>query len=174
MNLEEKAENWKNIADKLLKVSAIFDLLNTYGDTRLAGAYKYNLMMKPDIDIYLVSEEPSKIVAVELLNKFIHQGWWNNYEYGDFKDKRFRTKNWDWLPEGYYLQLKTDFESSRWKVDIWLTDDKTFHEHGIVNGLESLSGEQRARILSMKDARNRGESSLSSYEIYQKVLEDSK
>ncbi len=170
MTVEEKVKKRHAAADRLLKDSGLIEVLKKHGQVIFTGSYQYNLILTPDIDVYVVVDKPSRKLATKLLNELIEEGWWQNYELGDFFQKKFRTPKWDWLPKGIYLQAKTDFEDERWKVDIWMVDSKEQKYVSWNDQLGRITPEERAAILQLKNERIQKKIECTVHEIYEAVL----
>ncbi len=159
---------WHEEADKLLNYSQICSLLSTIGKVKIVGSYDYNLMLGPDIDIYVfVPSDIAKTAALDALNKLIKQNYWNGYLYYDFV--KHSSKNHPGFPKSYYVGVKCDFSSNRWKVDIWFGQEETLR----VNKSwikDNLNDENKKLILELKAARNDGEIITDSHDIYLAVL----
>lgn len=168
--IEQKASNWHKLAEEVLQASKLRDILSGYGELQFTGSYSNNLLMSSDVDVYVIAEKPTRDLAVKLLNELIAQDWWNNYELADWVQPKFRSEKWGWLPEGYYIQLKLDYKGHRWKVDIWLLNQEQASKHDHKDLLKDLSAENRQAILEFKQAKNNGSIELSSYQIYQMVI----
>lgn len=159
-------------ADKLLDASNLYQVLSKYGKVEFTGSYKYDLMLSPDIDIYLVVEEVSKSVAQNLLTELISLGWWNGYLLYDWV--KFSSDNHPSFPKSYYVGLKTTQGSLRWKVDIWLVTSeqlKTVEEGWIENSTKD--DKIREAILRIKQSREEGLVNTTSHQIYEAVIKDS-
>lgn len=169
MDLEKKVKKFHQTANLLLVESKLEQILEKHGRVVFTGSYAYNLILSPDIDLYLIVKENTHKSAVKLLNDLIKQGWWQNYEFGNFVEKKFRTLELKWLPRGYYLQGKNYF-GERWKVDIWMVDEKEYKKRCWNDRLTNLTPEQRAKILKLKDARIKGKIDKTVHEIYESVL----
>ncbi len=159
---------WHEEADKLLNYSQISSILSRLGEVKIVGSYDYNLMLGPDLDIYVIlPEDKAKAAALDALNQLIKQNYWNGYLYYDFVVHS--SKNHPGFPKAYYVGVKRDFSSSRWKVDIWFGQEDTLR----VNNdwiKDNLNDENKKLILKLKAARNDGEINTDSHDIYLAVL----
>jgi len=170
IGLLTQSRMWHEEADKLLKYSHIYSLLSRIGEAKITGSYDYNLMLGPDIDIYvIVSESKAKTAALDALNHLIQQNFWNGYLYYDFV--KHSSKNHPDFPKAYYVGVKSDFSGIRWKVDIWFGNEDTLSINN--NWIkDSLNDDAKQIILDLKAFRNDGEIKASSYDIYLAVLKD--
>lgn len=165
--LAESVE-WQDAADSLLGDSKLLQALKKFGDPKVTGSYKYKLMMSPDIDIYLVSPEPTKELAKKVVGYFIDEGWWNGIDYADWVN--FRYPKYEWLPKAFYVRLRTSTDKARWKVDIWLVTPKQFEEFRQKEIAADASDAQRLTILELKDARNKKLIDADGTAIYEAVI----
>lgn len=160
-DLINKADDLKRTADKILEESDLINTLREYGDVKIVGSYKYNLMTNGDIDIYVLNEDPSKELAINVLNKLIEMGHFRGYFFYDWVKYR-KTE----FPIGYYVGLKTRVDNQKWKIDIWFLK-KPIPE---LVGLKNMDSEKRETILKIKFERDKKCLPISSYEIYDSVL----
>jgi len=159
---------WHEEADKLLDYSRIYSLLSRIGEVKIVGSYEYNLMLGPDLDIYvIVPTDRARVAALDALNQLIQQNHWNGYLYYDFV--KHSSKNHPDFPKAYYVGVKSDFSKNRWKVDIWFGNEDTLR----INNdwiKDTLNNETKKIILELKAARNDGEIKTDSLNIYVAVL----
>lgn len=164
----KQAQEWQTAADDLLRSSDLLPALSKFGEVLVTGSYKYKLMMSPDLDIYLVSPEPTKKLAKKVVNYFIDQGWWNGVDYADWVN--FRYPNYDWLPKAFYVRLRTSTDKARWKVDIWLVTPEQLKKFQQQEIPLNISDEQKLAILELKEARNKQLIEANGTAIYEAVL----
>lgn len=163
-DLIKKANNLKKTADNLLRNSNLISTLNEYGSVAVVGSYKYNLMARGDIDIYVLNNNPSKELALSVLNKLIEMAKFRGYLFYDWV--KYRKEE---FPIGYYVGLKTKVANEKWKIDIWFLK-KPVPE---LVGMDKLDNSKRNIILKIKSERDARNISLSSYEIYDSVINKS-
>ena len=160
-NLIEKANNWKKAAAVLLEKSNLLNNLQEYGKVEIVGSYKYNLMTNGDIDIYVLNVNSDKNLAVSALNKLIDIGNFNGYLFYDWVKNRKEE-----FPSGYYVGLKAKIVNQKWKIDIWFLRDVVPE----LDGLSNLDDKKRNIILGMKSERDAKKLPISSYQIYDSVI----
>lgn len=164
--LLRRAQQFKNDADLLLRKTGILNLLSKYGRIKITGSYYLNLMLNGDVDIYCISRQITKRLAVNVFNQFIKQNSFRGhlfYNFVKFRDKRF--------PKGYYVGLKIPFRNNKWKIDIWFLkkDDRKSSE--LMNLVERhLTDKNRITILKFKHYRNLNNLDIPSYKIYEAVM----
>ncbi|MFA4955310.1 MAG: nucleotidyltransferase domain-containing protein [Patescibacteria group bacterium] len=163
--LQIKAAAYKKEASALLKKSELIELLSRFGKIHFTGSYAYNLMLNPDIDIYLETKNPTRETVKKILDALIDQDAWNGYMFYDWK--KFRRPQ---FPKSYYIGLKIDWLEKRWKVDIWLFNQIPKKLLALEKRLQTSGGETHLKILKQKERRNKTRSDKSSFEIYQEFF----
>lgn len=163
--LESQASHLKKDGALLMNKSRLLELLGCFGKVHTTGSYTYDLMLDPDIDIYLELQDPSRESAKAILNALIDQGFWNGYKFFDWK--KFRRPQ---FPKGYYLGLKNDWKDKRWKIDIWLFKRIPKKFLALEKQLLAIDKKTRLEILKQKDQRTKKHLKKSSYEIYKEIL----
>lgn len=73
----------KESADQILSSTKLLDILSSFGQIEMRGAYDLDLMYGPDIDIAVLSDNPRES-SVKALQKLIDLRLFQKYEYGDF------------------------------------------------------------------------------------------
>lgn len=158
----------KNNADKILKTTNLIEILGKYGEVKIGGSYKYNLMWGPDIDMVLVCKDPRK-TSVAVLKKLIDLKLFQKYEYGDFVNFKRASR-----PESYIVNLRLPFEDQKWEIEIWFFNKESNDQKEVDDLIKTkLNEKNKLAILKMKEKRERSglnKHSLSSFEIYKKVL----
>ena len=88
-DLAVESQTWRRRATALLDASELTRILENHGRLVLSGAYAYDTMMSPDIDLHLIPDAFSRHKAVEILNVLIDQDWWDTLTFGDWVQDRF-------------------------------------------------------------------------------------
>lgn len=166
MNLLDESKWWKNEADGLLADSRLLDILKSYGKTYFSGSYKYDLMLGPDIDFLLVCNTP-EISAQNLHKELIKQRFWNGYKFYDW-DHFHSPKHLEY-PQAYYVGTKVTYKENRWKTDIWIVNKfpQNIDDSWII---DNAKDDKKLTILEFKKARNENNINISSYDIYDAVI----
>src|SRR3989344_392307 len=166
-NLNNKSQELRNKADDILARSNLIDILNKYGKVEIVGSYKYGLMTKNDIDIYVINQNVGREIATKALNEIIQGNYFRGYLFCNWRD----TKPPEWLPEGYYIGLKYggygNYTETKWKIDIWFLNKAVPN----IKGIDDLSQSQRETILHLKTERDAQKLDIMSYQIYKAVIE---
>jgi hypothetical protein len=165
--LKQASNKWKQNAGSLLEDSSLMSLLEKQGKVMPTGAFAYNLMLSPDIDLYMVCEEPEK-TALNILHSLIEQRYWNGYLFYDWV--KFRSEAHETFPKAYYVGLNTTYKEARWKADIWVVKQEAYDKMDESWIVKKLNNENKELILQLKNERNSQRPNLSSYEIYDAVL----
>lgn len=154
-------------AERLLAEKGVMEILSKIGQPMLIGGYALDLMIEEDIDIVLETKS-LKESACQALNNFIALDIVQKYELGDFV-KFPRTGR----PNGFIVNLKTNYTQAKWEIEIWFLKDKSFYEGQLLHYKSQLTAQSRIEILRKKYERRRAGISkheLSSKEIYDNVL----
>ncbi len=159
-------EKLKEIADLILKETDIVKDLSMFGKVHVLGSYAFNLMSEPDIDIIVITNTPkesseSALSYISKLHKF------QKIEYGNFQ--KFPREN---RPPFFILNMKIPFKDSMWEIETWFLPEAE-EKISFTKMMKNISNEQRNEIIKMKEERRKNnidKKTLSSYEIYKKVL----
>ncbi len=112
--------------------SKLLDLLKDYGDARVSGSYRLNLMTTGDVDIHVINPKITKERVKEALDRLIEQDFFDGYHFHD-RVSHFgtaRVAQGDDPLKGYYIALKTVFRGRRWKIDVWFLRKPHLSERG--------------------------------------------
>ena len=55
--LLEESKRIKVQADRILKESGIIEILKDYGEIKIGGSYPLDVMLRPDLDFFVVREK---------------------------------------------------------------------------------------------------------------------
>ncbi|MCP4181093.1 MAG: hypothetical protein GY756_25290 [bacterium] len=167
----------KKEADFLLFDCRIYEILKEIGEVHFTGSYKLDLMVWPDIDIYLTIPESKDIITAlgTAAGKLIA----NHKDIVTVKIERNYSKRLTGCPPGQYLQLKiqTDNFDSLWKVDIWVLPKKLLRKKlkETDDFFKLMTPDKRDLILKCKQilkGNNSRPPSFSSYHVYKAVFEE--
>jgi hypothetical protein len=111
MTPEEKAQCLRKEADKVLEMVHLKEHCAPIGKTVPTGSYFLDLMMYPDIDLYLPPTTPEGLLTVAM--KLV--------EYDCVKEIVFQKGGPGDLAKGFYLKPVIEHGSWErpWKIDIW-------------------------------------------------------
>lgn len=153
-------------AKSLLQSTNIINILSKFGEVHIVGSYAFNLMIDPDIDLVVVTDDPEKN-SEEALAYISKLHLFQKLEYGDFK--KFPRNN---RPSFFILNMKTPWENEMFEIETWFIDDAK-DKIDFVEYMKNISPEQIDEILKLKIKRkieNIDKKKLSSFDIYKKVL----
>jgi hypothetical protein len=182
MDLIKESQKIKRQADKILKESGIVDMLSDYGQVKIAGSHALDLMLRPDIDLFVVADEHNWDKALEINSGILKKKYFRDVyfiNWLDFENKKTGNTE-EWIPDirGYYFAAVKPFEGERWKLDIWLitpeydkSRERTEHYKKL---LEVATYTDRLTILEIKNAMREGKKYVKGVDgklIYQAVLE---
>jgi hypothetical protein len=114
----ERAEKLRAEADLVLDLVRLYDILGPYGRVFPGGSYYLDVMVYPDIDLYITEvsldelfEIGARLAACELVIQVVFEK----------PDDPLR------LPGGLYLKPRIYFGDwgRPWKIDIWSLDEET-------------------------------------------------
>ena len=107
----KRASRLRQEADVVLKKVGLYDILSPYGRVVFTGSYFLDLMMYPDIDVYLSQTSIAEVFKVG--RRFA-----NAESVYQVVFEKSRTPD---LPGGLYLKPRVDYGDWErpWKIDIW-------------------------------------------------------
>ncbi len=111
----KRASRLRQEADSVLKEVRLYDILSPYGQVVFTGSYFLDLMMYPDIDVYL--SQTSIAEAFSVGSQFASSALVYQVVF-----QKSRTPD---LPGGLYLKARIDYGDWErpWKIDIWFITD---------------------------------------------------
>lgn len=172
--LVTQSRTLKTTADTILAESCLLETLAAYGEVKVVGSYALDVMLRPDIDVYVVAAEHHWENIRSLMNALMDQRYFSEIGFLNWID--FPTENHVDI-KGYYFQPCRWVENVFWKIDLWLITpefDKDTELTQKFAGLLSESPEKRDLILEIKNAFRKGngyETGISGQRIYEAVLE---
>lgn len=159
MTAEEKySKKVKADAEMILKMTNLAEVLSEFGEVKIGGSFRYDLMWGPDIDIVVICMDPRKM-SVAALNKIIELRLFQKYEYGDFV--KFKREH---RPESYIVNMILPFERKKWEVEAWFFKDYPESQKEMDELIKNnLNEENKRSILELK--RKREETGMTKYNI---------
>lgn len=144
MTPEERARALRNEADTVLEMVQLREHCASIGQIIFSGSYFLDLMMYPDIDLYLPLTTPKILFA--LAAKFA--------EYDFVKKIIFEKGEPGELEKGFYLKPIIEYGNWKrpWKIDIWSLplDIVNKKQKEIQNFKDRMTPAQRKLILEYK------------------------
>lgn len=140
----ERSRRVKAEADEVLELTGAIDILSEYGRVVPTGSYYLDVMVYPDIDLYIPSlsvgqlfEIAGRIAATEKVVEFL-----------------FKRPDLPELPGGIYTKARVDHGDwgRPWKLDIWSLSDTLIDEgmEDMRRFRDRLTPELRERIIIYK------------------------
>jgi hypothetical protein len=158
------------------EAAEVLATLDLPGPTVLTGSYVSGLMCWPDLDIMVhVGAGFSPRDVLRLLENFVDRPDVLGFDYRDERGERSPTGTT--RDERYHVPITLSHNGTTWRVDLtlWLNDPHTnlttWHE----NLRDTITAEQRAAVLRIKDVWHRLPSypdQIGGTEIYTAVLDD--
>lgn len=157
-------------AEKILKASRLFQILKKFGKVQFTGSYAADLMMKPDVDIYVLAPVFTKKKVLQAYNKILNIPHFYMCAFFDYA--RHRHPELD-IPRAYYVKLNAvGKKGARWKIDLWFLTPKDLRrvKHFDLS-TRKITPTQKKAILQFKKIREKYMYSIPSHMIYDAVLE---
>ncbi|MBI2109486.1 MAG: nucleotidyltransferase domain-containing protein [Parcubacteria group bacterium] len=155
--LLEESKRIKAQADRILKESGIIEILKTYGEVKIGGSYALNVMLRPDLDLFVIAEKHDWNKVLDIQSKIMKTKYFREFDFVNWVD--FKTNEEDFLP-GYYFQPWVPIDDQLWKIDVWLFTqecDKSAENTEYFKKLLKKSDEsKRIAILEIKEAMRQG------------------
>jgi len=140
----ERSLKLKQEADFLLDELKITPVLSQYGKVTFTGSYYLNLMIYPDIDLYVSKVPISKVFEIA-----------GHFASSDLvSGVKFEKEDQPPLDGGLYLKLYLKYGNwnRKWKIDIWFLNDSVIDNQmkDMRRFKEKLTSELKEKILSYK------------------------
>lgn len=174
MNAIQRSQEIKQEADALLREEGIEALLSRCGDVIYTGSYALDLMVWPDIDLYVV---PRPGVDWDACAAELAAGFTRRADVDRVKVEKSFWKKRPELPKGIGIGVKIPSPNHLlpWKLDIWIVDAQTRDQNRVLmEGIRSkLTPTSRQLIIEAKTAliKDGRTPSMSGVRVYEAVLE---
>ena len=141
----ERAAKLRHEADIVLGLIHVYDVLRLYGKVFPTGSYFLDVMVYPDIDLYITKVNleqlfhiGARIARCELVTQVVFE----------------RTDDPVHLPNGLYLKPRVNYGDwgRPWKIDIWSLDEKIILEKmaDMRHFQAKMTPEMREKIINYK------------------------
>lgn len=153
-----KSKKNKLQADEIIGKSGILEILGSYGKVKVAGSYALDVMLRPDIDVYVVTDKHDWSKVREIHSKIIESNYFREVDFVNWLDFERNPIVDIWGPSirGYYLRPIIPVEANLWKMDIWLITpeyDKSAERTDFYKKLlDQAGGSKKNIILEIKDS----------------------
>ena len=154
-------------ATRLMRELRLVEQFQQYGEVELAGSYRWDLMMRRDLDFYVINPATDLDLALEVLNGFVRQGEFLRFGFIESVRGKPRQTTPESYPTGYYLGMAREFGEGDWKVETWYLRAPYPHPDWL---LKPMTEESRRTILRLKHLRNRGCLHCDGFHLYEAVL----
>lgn len=174
-DLLNESKRIKSQADKLLQESKVTDIFVEYGDVTIEGSYALDVMLRPDLDIFIVSQTHDWNKILDIHQKIMSLKYFREIGFINWMD--FEDKNLVSL-KGYYFQPKVPIDDQLWKLDIWCITPDQYKGSSLTTHFKELLGDDEGKksiILEIKQAMREGRKYIKGVDgklIYQAVLEN--
>lgn len=173
--LLEESKKVKVQADKILNESRILDVLKTYGEVKIGGSYTLDVMLRPDIDVFVVASHHDWDKILNIQTEIMKTKYFGELDFANWIDFTDPTVT---LLKGYYFQPRVQTDNELWKLDVWFLTpeyDKSAETTEHFKKILDVSDEsKRISILEIKEAMRQGRKYIDGVNgklIYKAVLE---
>jgi hypothetical protein len=140
-----RAERLRKEAEHVLKLISLHEILRSYGKVFLSGSYFLDVMVYPDVDLYITKvslkqlfEIGAQFAANELVTQVVFER----------SDDPIR------LPEGLYLKTRVKYGNwgRPWKIDLWSLSEEVIMQRmaEMQHFLAKMTPEMRQQIVQYK------------------------
>lgn len=167
MNPQQLSQQTHKEANEILSDTKVLDILANYGDVRIGGSFLTGLILGPDIDITIATNNPRES-ATKFVNEIIQKRLFQKVEYGDFEKFPRKNRNQD-----HIVVLVLEYEKRKWEIEIWFTHHHYEDQIELEEKLIKLPANIKSQIIKAKyerDQKGLDKHALSSFEIYKKFL----
>lgn len=144
MKMTTESNCLKAEAEAIIRDLDLLELLRPHGDARIVGSVALDLVVKPDIDIHLLSiTDDLMSVAVAVRQSLLGKAGVENIRLSDYRDRGGLKVGIDSYPG----------RLADWSIDLWVTNDHETTGFALVDRLaRRLPEENRRAILEIKHA----------------------
>ena len=144
MNFLERSVKLRNDADLMMQEIRLQSILQPYGPVISTGSYFLDVMVYPDIDLYI------PLISIEQLFQIGGQLACSDKVFQVKFEKSFLAN----LPGGLYLNCHVEYGDWErpWKIDIWSLDEVTLKHQmePMLSFKNKLTTEKKAQIIRYK------------------------
>jgi hypothetical protein len=169
MDVLQRAAKLREEATRVMQIVGLQEILQPYGGFTLTGSYLLDLMVYPDIDLYM-----PKVSIRQLFEIGIHLA--DSPLVTRIVFEKSTVSN---LPDGLFLQPRINYGDwgRPWKIDIWSLDEAVLKETmgPIQRFADRLTPSLREQILHYKSSVLNSEHrtpSFSGYFIYKAFIDE--
>ena len=133
----------KQEAENILGELSLIGILKKYGEARVVGSVALDLIVKRDVDIHVLVEEPYLLdVADRIYHELVGRGDFKEIRISDYSER-----------EGMLVAIDNyPGTSGGWSIDIWVTNNPERTGFALYERLNSqLNPEHRKEIMEIKE-----------------------
>lgn len=182
MDVEERAARLHDEADTILAEHGLLEMVSRLGSVFVGGSYATDLIMWPDIDLYVSVNESASLSAIFALGAEIAERFcaWKCFFVDDRASGQSEPAVADdprWRLNGIFFGIWLgDHRRGAWKFDIWFVDERMFKvvREESASLAARLTRETRRAILRIKEPFRGSppyQVAVRSWWIYDAVLE---
>jgi len=170
-SLIKKSQNLQKSAEEIVRKTDIVKMLSTLGKVDFVGSYALKLLYRPDIDVFVTSQNCSKTRAIKLTKEFLDKDIFQTIGFANGHD--FKLPN---NLDGYYWELIYIVDGIKWKFDVWytaVTDIKSIRNTKVVQAKLKENPSATQKILELKHKLYNGvtyREGMNGFKIYEKIL----
>ncbi|MCX6740372.1 MAG: hypothetical protein NTZ49_04040 [Candidatus Parcubacteria bacterium] len=175
--LLKESKKIKAQADMILKESDIVEILKDYGKVKISGSYALDVMLRPDLDLFVITEKHDWNKVIDIQSKIMNLKYFRDFNFAnwvDFEDKTITPI------KGYYFQPWVPINNQLWKMDIWLITSEYDRTTELTEHFKKLLDQEpddikRIAILEIKEAMKENKKytkGINGKLIYKAVLEN--
>lgn len=107
----------KKQATQLLRQSKLVSILKNYGLVKIAGSYEMDVMLRPDLDFFIVAKKHNYKKFSAIFSKLVSSKYFYEAAFANWVD--FGMIPPFELQKGYYARVHRIIAGTKWKVDLW-------------------------------------------------------
>lgn len=165
-------QSWlQDQAQDLLATYHLPEILSTVGQPQLVGSVAYQLMVWPDVDYEVLTDDrPNPEQALRIVKSLLETG----ITKVNIVDHRQSTSSN--IPHGIYIGPDVVHQDLKWQIDIWLIEKNEAEQRRrpISQLMSRLTDQHREIILALKQyaaASDRYHRGVSSVDLYTAVVQ---
>ena len=144
MKMKTESNNLKAEAESIIRDLNLFEMLQSQGEARVVGSVALNLVVKPDIDIHLLTRTDDLMSVVDnIYHLLLNQPGVNHVKISDYRERGGLKVGLDSYPGCL----------ADWSLDLWVTNDRDTTGFALVDRLNrELTKEHLVANLEIKKA----------------------
>lgn len=170
-SVTQKSQYLQQSANVVVQKTKIVEQLQSIGKIEFVGSYATQLLFRPDIDLFVISETCSQDSAIDMTKKLVDSRVFQTVGFANCHDYKCANGL-----DGYYWELIYELDGIRWKFDVWYTaekDIKTIRNTKKIMTRLHANPTAREKILVLKEKYSDGHTyrdGMNGFKIYTQVL----